>query len=284
MRTSAPPKISSALAAAGLLLALAMLAVLPARVAAAPLLEEFNGPAGAPPNPAVWSLETGGEWGNGNELEYYTASPENASLDGRGDLAITARHQTYTGPEGVTRQYTSARLETSHKFDFTYGRIAARIEVPAGAGLWPAFWALGESGGAASEEWPACGEIDVMELLGAHPAVAYGTLHGPWARSSDGFQEQGVYHAARSLAAGFHVYSADWSPQAITFAVDGHPYRTVTPAQLPAGASWPFSHPFFLILDLAVGGSWGGAPTAATPWPAQMTVDWVHVTPGAATA
>jgi beta-glucanase (GH16 family) len=240
--------------------------------------EDFAGPAGSLPNPAVWTFDTGGSWGNGQELQAYTASPQNASLDGHGDLVITARHEAFTSAEGVTRQYTSARLETAQKFNFTYGHIEARIKVPSGAGLWPAFWALGDSANAA-DAWPAPGEIDVMEMLGAHPSVAYGTLHGPSAHSASGYKVQSAYHAPCSLAAGFHIYSADWTPDAITFAVDGHPYRTVTPAELPAGASWPFSHRFFLVLDLAVGGTWGGAPSAATPWPAQMVVDWVRVSP-----
>lgn len=260
-----------------------LFAASPAPANGAPLLEEFNGPVGASPNPAVWSLDTGGAWGNGQELQAYTASPENASLDGHGDLAITARHETYTGADGITREYTSARLETRQKFAFTYGHVAARIKVPSGAGLWPAFWALGESSAAASS-WPGTGEIDVMELLGEDPSVAYGTLHGPSAGSAEGFTVQGSYHAPSSLANGVHTYSADWSPGAITFAVDGHPYRTVTRARLPAGATWPFNHPFYLVLNLAVGGKWGGAPNSSTAWPAQMVVDWVHVSPRVASA
>lgn len=265
------------IALTGALLAVS-LAVSPALAGAAPLLEEFNGPAGASPNPAVWSSDTGGNWGNGKELESYTESPRNAALDGQGHLVITARHEAFTGADGIAREYTSARLETTGKYSFTYGRIAARIKVPSGAGLWPAFWALGEPAPGA-ESWPATGELDVMELLGNNPSVAYGTVHGPSAGSAEGYKVQGAYHARTSLAGGFHTYSATWTPQSIAFAVDGHTYSTVTPASLPAGASWPFDHPFHLLLNLAVGGEWGGPPTAATQWPAQMVVDWVHVTP-----
>jgi beta-glucanase (GH16 family) len=282
-----PPPLPAPALPALLALLLSVTAVLfavsPALANGVPLLEEFNGPAGASPNPAVWSLDTGGAWGNGQELQAYTSSPQNASLDGHGDLAITARHETYTGADGITREYTSAQGETGQKFAFTYGQIAARIKVPSGAGLWPAFWALGESS-ATVDSWPGTGEIDVMELLGENPSVMYGTLHGPLAGSAEGYKVQRSYHARSSLANGFHIYSADWSPGAITFAVDGHPYRTVTPAELPAGATWPFNHPFHLVLNLAVGGKWGGAPNSSTAWPAQMVVDWVHVSPLAASA
>lgn len=247
----------------------------PAADARGSLTDDFTGPAGTQPNPAVWTSDTGGEWGNGHELEYYTASPQNASLDGHGHLVITARKQTFVGP-GVTRQYTSARLQTWRKFEFTYGRISARIKLPSGPGLWPAFWALGD-GAYSDGDWPGSGEIDVIESLGAHPSVAYGTVHGPLAGASDGYAVQGAYRSHRSLAAGFHVYSADWSPTRIAFAVDGHIYRTVTPADLHQGASWPFSHPYFLVLNLAIGGRWGGPPTPATSWPARMIVDWVRV-------
>jgi beta-glucanase (GH16 family) len=274
---AAPSTVLTAMLAATVLLIVA-LAMSPGLAHGAPLLEEFNGPTGAAPNPAVWSSDTGGAWGNGEELQSYTASPRNAALDGQGDLVITARHETYTGGDGIAREYTSARLETAGKYAFTYGHMAARIKVPSGAGLWPAFWALGEPS-AGAESWPATGEIDVMELLGGNPSLAYGTVHGPWARSPEGYKVQGSYHAGTSLADGFHTYSATWSPQSISFAVDGHTYSTVTAASLPAGASWPFDHPFHLLLNLAVGGEWGGAPNAATQWPAQMVVDWVHVTP-----
>lgn len=196
---------------------------------------------------------------------------------------ITARNETYTGADGITRPYSSARLQTFGKFDFTYGRIDARIKVPAGAGLWPAFWALGDDAYSAGD-WPASGEIDVMELLDAQPQVVYGTIHGPIGASADGYQVQGTYRSSSSLADGYHVYSALWGPSSISFQVDGHTYRTVRTADLPAGASWPFRHPFFLVLNLAVGGSWGGPPTASTPWPARMLVDWVSVSRLAAAA
>lgn len=147
---------------------------------------EFEGPAGSSPNPSKWGFDVGGGgWGN-NELQYYTSSPQNASLDGHGDLVIDARAERYTGPDDVTRSYTSARLETLKTFQFTYGRMEASIQVPAGQGLLPAFWALGGEVNSGLDPWPACGEIDAMEVLGSDPNVLHGTLHGPWPALSNG--------------------------------------------------------------------------------------------------
>jgi beta-glucanase (GH16 family) len=241
------------------------------------LTATFQGPAGTSPNPATWSFDTGNNWGTKGELDYYTSSTQNASLDGQGNLLITARRQPATA-NGITREYSTARLQTYQKYDFTYGQIAARIKVPSGSGLWPQFWAVGDSAYSINN-WPASGEIDAMEMVGSDPFSAFGTIHGPDSQSANGYAIQGTYHSATSLAAGFHTYSANWTPSRISFAVDGHVYKTITPADLPATATWPFNHPFFVILDLAVGGPWPGAPTAATTFPASMVVNWVKVTP-----
>jgi beta-glucanase (GH16 family) len=134
--------------------------------------DEFDGPAGGRPDPARWSFELGGNgWGN-NESQYYTDRPENAALDGAGHLVITARREAFGG-----RAYTSARLTTRGKRELTYGRVEARLQLPRGKGMWPAFWLLGANFSQAG--WPACGEIDVMESRGAQPALAFGSLHGP---------------------------------------------------------------------------------------------------------
>jgi beta-glucanase (GH16 family) len=237
--------------------------------------DDFNGPAGAGPSPRKWGFDKGGGgWGN-EELEYYTSGRANAELDGRGHLAISARAETYTGPDGVTRGYTSARLQTLHGFKFKYGLIEARIKVPAGTGLLPAFWMLGNNayqlGG-----WPGSGEIDTMEVLGSQPHVVNGAIHGPWPWAPhDGVSAS--LHSPTSLASGFHVYGVEWEAERISFLLDGSVYKTITPADLPAGAAWPFKHPYFLLLDLAVGGKWPGSPNASTHFPAQMLVDWVRV-------
>ena len=235
--------------------------------------DNFNGPAGAKPNPGKWSFDTGA-WGGNEELEYYTSRPANAELDGRGHLVITARAEAFSGPDGVTRSYTSARLQTLHTFQFEYGLVEARIKVPAGQGLLPAFWMLGNNayqpGG-----WPGSGEIDTMEVLGSQPDVVKGTIHGPWSWASHGVGAS--LRSRTSLASGFHVYGVEWEPERITFLLDGSVYETITPADLPPGAAWPFRHPFFLLLDLAVGSVRAGSPSPTTPFPAQMIVDWVRV-------
>lgn len=235
---------------------------------------DFNGPAGSRPDHATWQIETGGNgFGNG-ELQYYTTNPSNVSLNGHGDLAITARRQTYTGGDGVTRNYTSGLVQTPGRFQVKYGRIEARIKLPAGRGLWPAFWAMGNNFNQVG--WPDAGEIDLMENTG-DPHVIYGVLHGPQRAKASGFNLMAVKHSPSSLATGFHVYGIDWSPTKVVFTLDGTPYATYTPASMPAGSQWVFNRPFFLILDLAVGGNFPAPPNATSPFPATMLVNWIHV-------
>lgn len=236
--------------------------------------EDFNGPAGARPNPSRWSFDVGGGgWGN-HELESYTRSTRNAALDGHGHLVITARAEPRLDTEGTPSAYTSARLQTRGKFEFEYGLVEARIRVPAGTGLLPAFWMLGddayEPGG-----WPGSGEIDVMEILGSRPERLIGSLHGPWPSVPGGLHSSLL--GRRPFSAGFHVYGMRWAPSRISFLLDGSTYATLTPAELPPGSTWPFTRPNFLLLDLAVGGDWPGAPDASTPFPARMLVNWVKV-------
>jgi beta-glucanase (GH16 family) len=237
--------------------------------------DEFNGPAGTSPDSAKWNFDVGGNgWGN-NELQYYTAKPSNAGLNGQGDLVITARAEQYTGPGGVKRSFTSARLQTLNKFEFTYGLMEARIQVPAGAGLAPAFWSLGNDAYIGDNGWPGCGEIDAMEVLGSEPKVLNGTLHGPWPSHPNGIGSE--VEAPTPLSAGFHTYGVRWAPDQISFLLDGSVYETVSQDDLPPGYAWPFQHPNFLLLNLAVGGDWPGPPNASTQLPARMVVDWVRV-------
>jgi beta-glucanase (GH16 family) len=229
--------------------------------------DDFNGPAGAPPNPALWSYVTGKSDANG-ELEVYTDGRSNSELDGRGDLEITARHE----PDGT---YTSAKIQTLGRYQVKYGRIEARIKVPAGAGLWPAFWALGSN--YPQVGWPESGELDAMELSGRKPNVLVGTVHGPLTNNASGWQINAIDRAPTPLYAGFHVFGIDWSPGNVTFTLDGLRYGEVTPALLGKNEKWVFDQPYFLVLDLAVGGNFVGPPTPATPFPATMLVDWVRV-------
>ena len=234
--------------------------------------DEFNQPNGSAPDPSKWRFDTGGGgWGNG-ELETYTSRPDNAVIQD-GNLVITARRETYTGSDGITRDYTSARLNTGGPFAQAYGRFEARIQIPAGQGMWPAFWMIGDDIGAAG--WPGCGEIDIMENIGREPQTVHGTVHGPGYSGTGGISAP--YTIASAFAADFHVFAVEWDPQSVRFLVDDVAYTTVTPQNLPAGTNWVFDHPFFVILNLAVGGYWPGAPDATTVFPQQMRVDYVRV-------
>lgn len=236
--------------------------------------DDFNGPAGSSPGPTRWQAVSGGNgWGN-DELESYTPRAANVALDGAGHLAITARREAYTGPDGVTRNYTSARIQSKGLFQIRYGTIEARIQVPVGQGLWPAFWMLGSNIDAVS--WPACGEIDVMENIGSDPFTAHGTIHGPDTSTGAAYGLGATVRSTTSLAAGFHVYRTTWSPDAISFGLDGVTYETRTPSSLRGGQQWVFDHPFYLLLNLAVGGAWPGSPDSSTQFPATMLVDWVR--------
>ncbi|TQJ85421.1 glycosyl hydrolase family 16 [Streptomyces sp. SLBN-31] len=239
--------------------------------------EDFNGAAGSAPDSSKWTLETGGG-GNGNhELQYYTNSTGNAALDGNGNLVITARKNTDPGLQCWygTCQYTSARLNTAKTFTQKYGHFESRIKVPRGQGVWPAFWMLGDDLGSAG--WPNSGEIDIMENVGNEPGTVHGTIHGPGYSGSGGIGAAYTLLNGKSFADDFHVFAVDWSPTAIKWSVDGHAYETRTPADV-GGYKWVYDHPFFIILNFAVGGDWPGSPDANTSFPQTMTVDYVHVT------
>ncbi|WP_407916893.1 family 16 glycosylhydrolase [Kitasatospora sp. NE20-6] len=237
--------------------------------------DEFNGAAGQGPDRAKWTLETGGSGFGNHELEYYTNSTNNAALDGQGNLVITARKNTDTGLScwyGPC-QYTSARLNTAQTFTQAYGHFEARIKIPRGQGIWPAFWMLGSDLGTVG--WPTSGEIDIMENIGKEPGTVHGTIHGPGYSGAAGPGAGYSLPNGAPFADAFHVFAVDWSPNAITWSVDGTTYETRTPAD--AGANkWVFDHPFFVILNLAVGGDWPGNPDASTSFPQAMTVDYVR--------
>jgi beta-glucanase (GH16 family) len=233
--------------------------------------DEFNnGPA---LDPAKWKFATGGNgWGN-NELEYYTSRPQNARIR-HGNLEIIARKEKYSGTDGVKRDYTSARLITSGKFEQAYGRFEARIKIPFGQGVWPAFWLLGADHKQVG--WPTCGEIDIMENIGREPAVVHGTIHGPGYSGGKGI---GSPYSLPSgwFADDFHLYAVEWEPDQIRFYVDDHLYATRKPSDLPAGTKWVYDHPFYILLNFAIGGYWPGNPDASTKFPQTMLVDYVRV-------
>ncbi len=237
--------------------------------------DEFNQAAGSVPDPSKWTYDLGGGgWGN-QELEVYTNAAANACIvadpdatDGKA-LAITA---ILTASGG----YTSARLKTEGLFTTTFGRVEARMKLPYGQGLWPAFWMLGNNIGTVG--WPTCGEVDIMENLGQDLTRIYGTLHGPGYSGAQGLQGIFSLPSGQSFSDGYHVFAVAWSPSLIEWSVDGQVYFTCTPATIPTGTQWVFNNaPFFLIVNLAVGGDWGGDPDATTIFPQVLYVDYVRV-------
>lgn len=237
--------------------------------------DDFTGRAGKAPNRRNWTYDTqGGGWGN-EQLEYSTRRPENVSLDGSGHLAITARSDNVKGLTcwyGPCR-YTSARITTLGKRTAGHGRVEARIKLPAGSGLWPAFWLMGADYPRVGH--PASGEIDVMEYVGQEPWRVWSSVHGP------GYVRAGLtapfnLPAGSTYAGAFHTFALDWSPQELAFSVDGTVYHRV-PRSAVGDHEWVFDKPFFIILNLAVGGSWGGEPGPQTRFPARMLVDYVAV-------
>jgi beta-glucanase (GH16 family) len=236
--------------------------------------DEFDGPNGSAVDPSKWVTETGGGgWGN-DELEYYTNRLDNATQQD-GNLVIKVLQEKYIGPGDATRNYTSARLKTLGRFSQTYGRFEARIKIPRGQGIWPAFWMLGDD--IEKPGWPDCGEIDIMENIGKEPALVHGTIHGPGYSGERGIGAPYALPADQRFADDFHIFAVEWEPNAIRFYVDDHLYTTRTPADLPKGTKWVYDHPFFLLLNVAVGGNWPGSPDASTVFPQTMLVDYVRV-------
>jgi len=241
--------------------------------------DEFNGSSSSAVDSSKWSFDIGTgcpnncNWGN-NELETYTNRTVNAHVEG-GSLVIKALKETFTGPDNITRNYTSARLLTKNRFAQAYGRFEARLKVPYGQALWPAFWMLGDNIDAVN--WPNCGEIDIMENIGREPSIVHGTFHGPGYSGGQGISAAYSLPNGQKFADDFHTFAVEWEPNVMRFYVDGLLYKTRTPADLPAGKTWVFDHPFFIILNVAVGGDWPGNPDATTVFPQQMLVDYVRV-------
>lgn len=229
--------------------------------------DEFDGDSGTAPNALKWTYDLGtgqNGWGN-NELQTYTSSSQNVMLDGNGNLLIRAQKDN-------TGRYTSARLKTEGLFSQKYGKIEARIKTPTGAGMWPAFWMLGNN--IRTIGWPTCGEIDIMEQKGKFSNITYGTIHGPG--YSGGQAVSGPYALQNGrFDDDFYVYAVEWSETKIDFFVNNYLYKRITPAD--ASGEWVFNQSFFLLLNVAVGGNFGGAPNDNTPFPGTMTVDYVRV-------
>lgn len=223
------------------------------------------------PDSTKWGYEVGGSgWGN-NELQYYTAKrPENARIE-NGKLIIEARKEVYEG-----KNYTSARLLTQGKVEWKHGRIEALAKLPAGRGTWPAIWMLGAD--IATVGWPRSGEIDIMEHVGFDEGVVHGTIHTE-AYNHAKKTEKGKAISVKNVATAFHLYAIEWTADQIDFFVDYQKYYTVQKSVLGSElAQWPFEQPFYLILNVAVGGNWGGQKGVdESIWPQRMEVDYVRV-------
>ena len=234
--------------------------------------DEFNAAVNTGLDGSKWSYDTGGGgYGNG-ELETYTNRTQNVRHDGAGHLIIEARAETYTGTDGITRNWTSGRFQSGGKFNQAYGRMEALIKIPYGQGIWPAFWMLGNNIGGG---WPACGEIDIMENVGFEPNTVHGTLHGPGYSGAGGIGFG--YNTGSALTNAYHLYAVEWEPNIVRWYIDNTLYEERTPADLPGGTTWVYDHPFFIIFNLAVGGAWPGSPDGTTVFPQQMLVDYVRV-------
>lgn len=234
--------------------------------------DEFDGTVGSSLDQSKWNFEIGtgnNGWGN-RELQYYTDRTENASLDGEGNLVITARKENFNGSN-----YTSARITTQGKLEQTYGRVEARLKTPFGSGLWPAVWLLGIP--MEGQIWPEIGEIDIMELRGQAPTVVASTVHGPGYSAGNGISKD--YRLTESrFDTDFHVFAAEWFESKIDFYVDGILYHSIKKEDIESrGKEWVYNDPFFLILNVAVGGGYVGPPNSSTRFPQTMTIDYVRV-------
>ncbi len=229
--------------------------------------DEFNGAVGQLPDTNSWGFNQGSGWGN-SQLEYDSNRPENASLDGAGNLVITAIKESYKG-----QSYSSARISTKGKVQLTYGKVEARMKLPWGQGIWPAFWMLGANED--SVTWPGCGEIDIMELRGQLPSRINGSLHGPGYSGSKAETKQYDLIDDR-FDNGFHTFAVEWGVNYVKFYVDNILYQTV--ASSDVAGTWVYDHPFYIIMNLAVGGNYVGAPSAtSTIFPQKMLIDYVRV-------
>jgi beta-glucanase (GH16 family) len=232
--------------------------------------DEFDGPVGSGVDSSKWNLVNKGDGFGNNELQFYRNGTNNAAMDGNGNLVITAKKESYSG-----RNYTSAKLESSGKFDHMYGRFESRMKIPRGQGMWPAFWMLGNDIG--SVGWPTCGEVDIMENIGREPTMVHGTLHGPGYSGGNPLGASYTLPNGAEFADDFHEFAVEWEENVVRFYVDDNLYKTRTPADVPSGSRWVYDHAFYMILNVAVGGQWPGNPDGTTQFPQTMTVDYVRV-------
>ncbi len=224
------------------------------------------------PDANTWNFDIGtgqNGWGN-NELQYYTDRLQNIEVK-NGMLHIKAVKENYMGSS-----YTSAKITTKGKFEQKYGRYEAKIKLPWGQGLWPAFWLLGDDSNG-TVIWPQIGEIDIMEFRGQQPTIVHGSIHGPGYSAGEAVTKSFTLANDR-FDTGFHIFGIEWAPNYINYYVDDVLYNQITPKNLPAGAEWVFNdNNFYIILNLAVGGTFVGAPSTQTVFPQEMIVDYIRV-------
>jgi beta-glucanase (GH16 family) len=228
--------------------------------------DEFN--VDGAPNTNLWNYDIGtgqNGWGN-SELQYYTSRAKNVAIQ-NGYLVITAHKESFNGSS-----YTSSRLLTKGKLEQAYGRFETRMRLPWGQGLWPAFWMLGAD--IDDNPWPAAGEIDIMEFRGQNPSTILGTVHGPGYSAGQSISKSYTLTNDR-FDTGFHVFGIEWTPTYVNFYVDDVLYNQITPADVPG--EWVFNKPFYILVNLAVGGNFVGAPNSETVFPQSMLVDYVRV-------
>ncbi|HMN88500.1 MAG TPA: glycoside hydrolase family 16 protein [Saprospiraceae bacterium] len=228
--------------------------------------DEFNGAAGQVPDATKWTYDIGtgdNGWGN-QELQVYTDKPENVAMDGQGNLVITALR---TGSS-----FTSARIKTQDLFGQQYGRFEARLKTPYGPGLWPAFWMLGAN--IETVSWPQCGEIDIMELRGQEPHIIHGSIHGPGYSAGNAITKGYSLSKAR-FDTDYNLFAIEWDRDKIDFFVNDFLYQRIARSDVPG--EWVYDQPFFIIFNVAVGGTFVGFPTPSTPFPQRMTIDYVRV-------
>lgn len=237
------------------------------------LVAEDNFDLDGAPDPSIWTLEIGDGtaqgipgWGN-NELQFYTDRTQNVKVE-NGFLLITAIKEEFSGAG-----YTSARLITKGKLETQYGRVEARIRLPFGQGMWPAFWMLGDDNNG-TENWPNIGEIDIMENRGQEPSKMIGSLHGPGYSGGNAVSKEYNLENDR-FDTGFHIFGIEWGPNYINYYVDNVLYNQITPNDVPG--EWVFNRPFYIIINLAVGGSFVGSPNNQTQFPQTMLIDYVRV-------
>ncbi len=229
--------------------------------------DDFTGEDGSAIDSSKWGFDIGGNgWGNA-ELQYYTNRTANVYIQNN-MCVIKAMKENYGG-----NQYTSGRILTARKFDFTYGKVEAAVKLPYGQGIWPAFWMLGANVNSGAP-WPICGEIDIMEHMGREPSTIYGVIHGPG--YSGGKRLEASYSISGKFNDGFHKFAVEWEPNVIRWYCDGNLYQTRTSADL-GGKPWVFDHDFFIIFNLAVGGQWPGFPDPTTIFPQYLTIDYIRV-------